>query len=1125
VKKNDFVHLHLHTQYSMLDGVCRTESLFDRIRELGQTAVAITDHGCMYGAVNFYKKAREYGIKPVIGCEAYIAERRRSDMDFRKDSSPYHIILLCRNQTGYRNLIKMISLANTEGFYIRPRIDMELLEKYHEGIICLSGCLSGEVAVKLLAGDYSGAKKTAEKYKSIFGEDYYIEIQNHGLADEQRIFSGLCRLSDDTKIPLAATNDCHYILESDSPVQKLLSGLQKGKPSGRNLENSEFYVKSTEQMYLLFRGHEEAVLNTSRIAEKCQFEFEFGNIKLPEFRMSGVYDNKAFLKSICISGMYSRYGKNPSPDIIKRLEYELSIITEMGYTDYYLIVWDFVSYAKKNSIPVGPGRGSGAGSLCAYCIGITDIDPVKYNLIFERFLNPERVMMPDFDIDFCMEGRKKIKEYIVSRYGADKTAEIVSFDTFKARLAVRDTARAMKLSSKICDKTVELIGDYDSLGEALEKSRELFSLYNSDESVHNLIDTAKKIEGMPRHAATHAAGIVISAVPLNEIVPLHKNNDMTATQYTMTEIEELGLLKMDLLGLRNLTIIRDTVRQIKKYDPGFDISEIPEDDNEVYNMLSSGDLEGVFQLESAGIRKLVMNLKPKNMEDIITILSLYRPGPMDSIPKYLENYRNPEKITYKHPMLESILKDTCGCILYQEQVMEICRKLAGFSYGHADMVRYAMSKKKHDVMMREKDNFISGAVKNGIPPYTAESIFDEMSGFASYAFNRSHGASYACLAYRTAYLKCHYFLEYMSSLMSSVISNTSKLTDYITLCRIRGVNIERPDINISYGGFTVYENKIYFGLLAINNVGTLMAESIADERDRNGKYISFRNFCERNSGKNLNRLAVENMIKSGVFDSLGTSRRQLLEDCGDILKSSLPFNSGIAGQLNFLDCFEVQESVLKEEYDHMTLLEMEKEASGFYFSGCPLDEYEYLRVYFKTLKLREISDIPERGKIKLLCSVKSVKVHTDRGGNRMCFLSLEDESGEADASVFSDLYRKSSSIISAGAVLLIKGHISVRNGKSGIICDELYSAENDCTALANSMNLCIKMDSSELADFENIKKILIRYRGESKVLIYLTDRKKMISPKTTLFVSAGRELFDSLSSCIDSCRIGLIKKQ
>lgn len=1127
MNRSDFVHLHIHTEYSLLDSACRIDRLFEHIKNLGQTAAAITDHGNMYGAVEFYKKAKENGIKPVIGCEAYVAVRGRNYKEPLKDSVPFHIILLCKNDIGYKNLIKLVSLSGMEGFYIKPRIDMELIEKYHEGLICLSGCISGEVSQKLLNNNYEGAKAAAEKYHKIFGEDYYIEIQNHGTPDELRILNQLYRLSYETGIPLCASNDCHYIYKSESEIQKLLYGFQKGNPTGKNLQNSEYYIKSTEDMYALFKGHEEAVLNTSEIAEKCNFDFKFGNVKLPRFKRAGINDNKIFLENLCRQGMKKRYG-NPSPEVVKRLEYELSVINGMNYTDYYLIVWDFVKYAKTHDIPVGPGRGSGAGSLCAYCIGITNIDPIKYNLIFERFLNAERVNLPDFDIDFCIEGRNKVKEYVTRIYGEERVAGIAAFDTFKAKLSVREVGRTEGISSQIIDKISKLIGDCNTLDEALRSSPELSEIYRKDNIVKNLIDKARSIEGFPRHLATHAAGIIISAENLDELVPLHKNNGSIETQYTMTELERLGLLKFDFLGLRTLTVIKYTVNQIKKRIPDFDISKIPLDDEEVYKMLSDGDLDGVFQLESTGIKNLTINIRPRNIEDIITILSLYRPGPMESIPKYLENVRNPEKITYKHPMLEDILKNTYGCILYQEQVMEICRKLAGFSYGHADMVRSAMSKKKHDVMMKEKKSFIEGAVKNGIPVYTAESIFDDMSGFAQYAFNRSHGAAYAHIVYQTAYLKCHYFKEYMSSLMTSVISNTAKLTEYISKCHSKGINIIKPDINLSSAGFIVSGENIIFGLTSINNVGNLMAENIAAEREANGRYTSFQDFCQRNSGKNLNKLAVANMIKAGVFDGLGFNRRQLMENYEDIIKTISLYGQAMpAGQLNFFGDSEYSINNISikplEEYDSQTLLEMEKEASGFYFSGNPLDKYEYIRVYFKTLSISEIKNLRNKEKVKILCIVKSLRTHIDKSGKKMCFIKAEDESGEVEATAFSDVYRESSSKLSENAVILIYGHISERNGKFGIICEKISDVFGDTEKLISEMDLCIKMESENYIEkFESIKKILCRYSGNSRVFIYLTDIRKKY--KTPLNIKPDANLLKDLELYIKLSEIGLITR-
>ena len=964
MKADDFVHLHVHTEYSLLDGACRIKKLVERVRELGQTAVAITDHGNMYGAVEFWNEAKKQGIKPIIGCEVYVARRTRKDREPKLDSSPYHLVLLCENNEGYRNLVKLVSLANTEGFYNKPRVDIELLQKYHSGLICLSGCIAGEIQRLLADGEYESAKERAKAYRDIFGfGNYFIEVQNHGIADEKKVLPLLYRLSADTGIPLAATNDCHYIEREDAEMQNVLLCIQTsktlGEPTGMNFDTDEFYVRSAEEMAELFKGHEEAVTNTAKIAERCNVEFEFGNIRLPKFRIEGVSDNTEFFRQLCRRGMYEKYGSEPPENVRERMEYELSVIIQMGYTDYFLIVWDFIRYAREHDVPVGPGRGSGAGSLCAYCIGITGIDPIKFNLLFERFLNPERVSMPDFDIDFCIEGRQSVKDYVVRKYGSEYVSEIIAFDTLKARAAVRDVGRVMGIPYALCDKAAKQIDFRNTLDDALRESEELEQLYRSDRNVKKLIDMAKKLEGMPRHASTHAAGVVISAVPLNDLVPLQKNDDTVVTQYTMTVLESLGLLKMDLLGLRNLTIIRDAVREIRKNEPDFDISAIPTDDKEVYEMLSSGDTSGVFQFESDGMTARLMELRPERLEDLIVIISLYRPGPMKSIPVYIENKNHPEKITYKHPILESILSDTCGCMVYQEQVMEICRKLAGYSYGHADIVRRAMAKKKHEVMLKERESFVSGAVGNGVPQKTADEIFDEMVSFASYAFNKSHAAAYAYLAYQTAYLKCRYRGIYMAALMTSVVGISSKLAEYIASCRESGIEVCPPDINRSVKGFICSEKRMYFGLLAIKNTGSGLADKIIAEREKNGCFTGIQNFCERMNGHELNKKALENMIKAGAFDGLGLNRRQMLENYENLLEAAgSDRRSMIDGQLNFLADDSTDDNGIKipyrPEYDTKKLFAMEKEATGMYLSGSPLDAYSW---FGKLIHVRKIEDI------------------------------------------------------------------------------------------------------------------------------------------------------------------------
>ncbi len=1135
MRADDFVNLHVHTEYSLLDGACRIRNLVNRVRELGQTAVAITDHGNMYGAVEFWNEAKKAGIKPVIGCEVYVAPRTRFDKEPRLDTSPYHLVLLCENNEGYRNLVKLVSLAGLEGFYNKPRVDSELLKKYHKGLICLSGCLAGEIPRLLVSGQYNEAKAKALEYREIFGENnYYIEIQNHGIKDELKILPLLYRLSDETGIPLAATNDCHYINKTDSEMQNVLLCIQTGKvlgePNGISFETEEFYVKSSDEMAALFKGHVEAVSNTSSIAERCNVEFEFGNIKLPKFTIEGVTDNEKFFRELCHKGMLERYGENPSAEIIQRMEYELSVIIKMGYTDYYLIVWDFIRYARENNIPVGPGRGSGAGSICAYCIGITGIDPIKFNLLFERFLNPERVSMPDFDIDFCIEGRQKVKDYVVNKYGAERVSEIIAFDTLKARAAVRDVGRVLGISYQLCDRVAKQIDFGSNLDDALKESEELSSLYRSDRSVKKLIDLARQLEGMPRHASTHAAGVVISAVPLSDLVPLQKNDETVVTQYTMTVLESLGLLKMDFLGLRNLTIIRDTVNEIRKTEHDFDINAIPTDDKDVYKMLSKGETSGVFQFESEGMTQRLIDLLPERLEDLIVIISLYRPGPMKSIPVYIENKKHPECIKYKHPLLKSILEDTYGCMVYQEQVMEICRKLAGYSYGHADIVRRAMAKKKHDVMLKERESFISGAVSNAIPSETANAVFDEMVSFASYAFNKSHAAAYAYLSYQTAYLKCHYTGIYMAALMSSVMGTSTKLSEYINSCRQNGIEILRPDINRSMKGFTYSEGKMYFGLLAIKNAGSGLAERIIAERQLHGSFTGLQDFCERLQGRELNKKALENLIKAGAFDGLGYNRRQMLESFEMLLDMTGSFSqSVIDGQLNFLEADEAQDMNFKipykPEFDSRRLLTLEKEAVGMYLTGNPLSEYDYIAELVHTRKIGSItvdSGLKDGESVKLLCSVQSKKLHVTKKNDRMCFMTVADETGELEAIVFPDLYSVSGTRLTEEGIILLNGKVSVKDDSVTVICSSIIS-ESEFGRMTANMKLCIKTTSAHASVSGGLMQICSKYRGNTPVCYYLTDLKKMIIPKNKISLEISKSSYNELIKLYKADRIGLIQ--
>lgn len=1134
MRSDAFVNLHVHTEYSLLDGACRISRLMERVKELGQKAIAITDHGNMYGAMEFWQTAVKSGVKPIIGCEVYVAPRMRTDKEPHLDSKPYHLILLCENNQGYSNLVKLVSIGNIEGFYNKPRVDTELLKKYHGGLICLSACLAGEIPRLLSENRYDAAKEKAFEYLEIFGEgNYFIEVQNHGIREELRILPDLYRLSAETGIPLAATNDCHYINKEDTELQKVLlciqTGTVLGEPNGMSFETDEFYIKSADEMAELFRGHEEAVLNTGRIADRCNVDFNFdGGIKIPEFKTEGVSDNKEYLRKLSFDGLNERYGNRVDEKIKKRLEYELSVINEKKFTDYFLIVWDFIRYARENNIPVGPGRGSGAGSLCAYCIGITGIDPIKYDLMFERFLNPERVSMPDFDIDFCIEGRQLVKDYVTEKYGADKVSEIIAFDTLKAKAAVRDIVRVLGLPYNLGDRVAKMIDPKFDLSFSLKENKDLSALYNADRSVKRLIDLALKLEGMPRHTSTHAAGVVISAVPLDDLVPVQRNDNTIITQYTMTYLEALGLLKMDFLGLRNLTVIRDAVNEIRKTQPDFDINAIPENDPEVYKMLSRGDTAGVFQFESGGMTKWLTEMTPERMEDLIVIISLYRPGPMKSIPVYISNKKSPEKIKYAAPELKDILEETYGVMVYQEQVMEICRKLAGYSYGHADIVRRAMAKKKHEAMLKERESFVSGALKNGVSEKTANTIFDEMVSFASYAFNKSHAAAYAYLAYQTAYLKCRYRGIYMAALMSSVMGGGDRLNLYISDCRNSGIEVTAPDINRSMKGFTFDGEKMYFGLLAVKNAGWGLADKIISERNEHGRFVSLQDFCERICGRELNKKALENLIKAGAFDGLGLNRRQMLDNYEMFMELAGKESRGIIdGQMNMFDTESSEAANIripyKVEFEKKRLLVMEKEASGIYLTGSPLGEYQWFSDFLKTRSISSImnddtlkDDVP----VKLLCIVSEKKIHTTRKGSKMCFLTLEDSTGEIEAVVFPDLFELTGAKLLEETVLYVRGKVSIKDESITIICGNIAS-EREFDRLSGAMQLCIKV-SSDSVPLAEINKLAAAHKGNTEVCFYFTDMKKMVRPKNTIKVKADRKLYDELIKIIPEKNIGLI---
>lgn len=1132
-KARNFTHLHLHTEYSLLDGACRIEGLMQRVKALGQTAVAITDHGVMYGCVDFYKAAKKAGVKPIIGCEVYVATRTRFDKVNRIDGSN-HLVLLCKNETGYKNLIKMVSAGFTEGFYNKPRVDHELLEEYHEGLICLSACLAGEIPQALLAGDYEKAKNLARYYEDLFGKgNYYIEIQDHGLDEQRTVLPLLVRLSRETGIPLVATNDAHYLEKEDSRMQHILICIQTNKTVNDDdvLEfgTDEFYVKSTDEMYELFSAWPEACENTSRIAEMCSFDFEFGVTKLPYFVAPDGMDNKEYFVKLCRDGLLRRYGADVPEDIRARLDYEISIIDRMGYINYYLIVFDFINYAKSQGIPVGPGRGSGAGSLAAYCVGITNIDPIKYNLLFERFLNPERVSMPDFDIDFCYERRQEVIDYVIRKYGADHVAQIVTFGTMAARAAIRDVGRVLDMPYGTVDGIAKLVPMEPkmTLTKALSISRELKARYDADPQVKELIDMSLKLEGMPRHASTHAAGVVITREAADEYVPLATNDGNPVTQFTMTTIEKLGLLKMDFLGLRTLTVIDDAEKMIRKREPGFSMDAVPYDDQRVYAMLNAGETEGVFQMESGGMTQAVMGLQSKSLEDIIAIISLYRPGPMESIPTYIANRHNPGNVKYKTPQLEHILDVTNGCIVYQEQVMQICRELAGFSYGQADLVRRAMSKKKHDVMEKERQHFVhgntepghecAGCVANGISETVANAIFDDMSSFASYAFNKAHAAAYAVVAYQTAYLKRHYPREFMAALLTSVLDNTGKVIEYTAECQRMGIRVLPPDINASDAGFTVEGKDIRFGLLALKNVGRNLIATVV--RERSGTpYRSLYDFCKRLHGTEINRRAVESMIKSGAFDNLEAKRRSMMDGVEGILKSvESEARRNLDGQIDLFGALDGEQesgrNVYKlpdsgEEYPYDILLQMEKEVSGLYLSGHPLDHYRPVIEKVSTCRISELvgenAHAYDEQNVTLVCTVVRTKTINTKAGGMMAFITVEDLSGSMEVLAFPKVLLAASEAVHDNAVVVIKGRVSYKEDEpSKLIADsivdvERYEPDKIKTDIKSTKNgLWLKLSSMRSESFEETKNLLQIFEGNFPVYMYFEDTKqRMLAPKS-----------------------------
>ncbi len=1126
----NFVHLHVHTEYSLLDGACRIKDLVSAVKEMGQTACAITDHGNMFGAIAFYNECIAQGIKPIIGCEVYVAPYSRFNKYGKEDMKPYHLILLCENNVGYYNLMKLVSFAYTEGFYNRPRIDAELLEKYHEGLICLSACLAGEIARKLSVGDYDGAKYTAVKYRRIFGHNnYYLELQNHKFMDEERIVPLIVKLSRETGIPLVATNDVHYIKSEDYDIQEALVCISTGttmkEPSKIKFPTHEFYLKSQYEMEELFPTFPEAVNNTTHIAQRCNVSFEFGVTKLPPFYLEGVSDNEAFLYKICREGLIERYGAD-NKEAAERLEYELSVVKKMGYVDYYLIVWDFVHYAKSNDIPVGCGRGSGAGSLAAYCIGITNIDPLKYGLIFERFLNPERVSMPDFDIDFCIIGRQKVIDYVINKYGSENVSQIISFGTLAAKAAIKDVARVFEIPFQTADRLSKSIPRGMTLSEAIEVKPELQELRKNDIMLRQVIDLASKIEGMPRNVSKHAAGVVITKDPVYNYVPLYAKDGVIETQYEKNALERLGLLKIDLLGLRNLTIIDKCQKIIRRREPDFDIENIPLDDEQVYKMLSRGRTEGVFQLEKPGMTAKLMQLKPKNINDLIAMLSLYRPGPMDSIPTYIYNRARPSKITYKHPLLKDILESTYGCIIYQEQVMQIFRTLAGYSYGRADNVRRAMAKKNHQLLESERHAFIYGeegqcvgCIANGVPEQIADQIFDEMSSFASYAFNKSHAAAYANISYQTAYLKCHYLMEYMSALMSiAMLDGSEKLQEYINECKRNDVRLLPLDINKSGSEFIVEPDGIRFSLLAIKSLGEGSVSAIVRERERGGSFKGLRDFCRRTTGREVTVRGVEQLIKSGAFDCFENNRHEMLSAYEALMSgASREQRDNLEGQINFFglaDAQTAEQPIEKlEEYPRRMLLDFEREAVGMYMTGHPLESYDDLAKASGCVTVSDVCfhRVKKFDEVKMVVLVTGVRRKTTKKMEKMCFAQCEDRYNSLELVIFPYMYNSKYFLVKEGAMLYIVGNVQYQEDEEPKIIAEIVEPAEYFRDACYDRGVCLKIDSSNTELIDKVRKLAEKNASDNgrAFKIYFSDKRIMTALKTVKKIKLTEELFNS----------------
>ncbi len=1168
-----FRHLHVHTEYSLLDGSGKIGELVARTKELGMDSIAITDHGVMYGVIDFYKAAKEAGIKPIIGCEVYVAPGSRFDREKGSGDERYnHLVLLAENNKGYENLMKIVSIGFIEGFYYKPRVDYEILEKYHEGLIALSACLAGIVPMHLRMGFYEEAVREAKRLQDIFGKDnFFLELQDHGIPEQANVNQGLLKMHNETGMPLVATNDIHYIYADDAAAHDVLLCIQTQKKvddeDRMRYEGGQYYLKSEEEMAALFPYAAEALANTGKIADRCDVTIEFGNYKLPVFDVPEGYTATEYLHKLCDDGIEARYGDEADKHR-ERLEYELKTIEDMGFVDYFLIVSDFIRYARDNGIPVGPGRGSAAGSIVAYSLGITDIDPIRYNLLFERFLNPERLTMPDIDIDFCYERRQEVIDYVVRKYGVDKVAQIVTFGTMKARNAIRDVGRALDLTYAYVDMVAKMIPNElgITIEAALKANPDLMKLYDTDDRCRNLIDMSIRLEGLPRHTSMHAAGVVISNAPVLEYVPLSKSSDDTiTTQYTMTTLEELGLLKMDFLGLRTLTVIQDAVdlinsgyrsgfshltegkvgELIRRMDGEFSIDKISYDDPEVYELIGSGKCDGIFQLESPGMKNFMKELKPKSLEDVIAGISLYRPGPMDFIPKYIAGKNNPGAAVYECEQLRPILEPTYGCIVYQEQVMQIVRDLAGYSYGRSDLVRRAMSKKKASVMEKERQNFVygnkeegvAGCVANGIPESVAMHIFDEMTDFARYAFNKSHAAAYAVVSYRTAYLKTYFPIEFMAALMTSVMDRTDKIASYIMSCRQMGIKVMPPSINGGFGNFSTSDEGIIYGLSAIKSVGKPVIDAIVKEREH-GKYMDLTDFAKRLSGREVNKRTVESFIKAGAMDELGGNRKQkMLVYSGVIDDINGDRKSNTIGQMSLFEFDGVDgENRLKTEYPDVSeyekedLLGFEKEVLGIYVSGHPLDEYREKLEKNITHNTSDFVPDSETGVPRVKDEEGSViggmiidkRILTTKKGGIMAFVTLEDLYGTVEIIVFPRQFEKYKSVLDLDARVFITGRITVEEDKPAkLICSEVIPFDS----LPKQLWLQFANMDEYNKNIKDVEAILNESDGTDSVSIYLAKEKAIKHLPLSRTVNADNILITRLAEALGEANVRVVEKR